>query len=76
MNTVYVPSKGPQDWQSLLAEPEKHWRRGYSAMELAERWEAADGFPTELKLPLSHRFPGIRALLEPIRQKVEEAVER
>jgi hypothetical protein len=32
-------------------------------MELAERWEAADGFPTEVKLPLNHRFPGIRALL-------------
>lgn len=40
---------GPSDWQSLLADPEKHWRSGYSACTLAHCWEAAsDGFPSEV----------------------------
>lgn len=63
MSTIYIPSKGPQDWQSLLAEPERHWRRGYSAMELAECWEAAAGFPSEILAPLSSSFPAIRPLI-------------
>lgn len=42
---IYVPTTGPESWKSLLAEPEKHWRKGYSARTLAESWEAAAGFP-------------------------------
>jgi len=41
-------TSGPQDWQQLLADPEKHWRKGYSARTLAHSWEAADGFPAEV----------------------------
>lgn len=47
----------------MLAEPEKHWRRGYSAMELAECWEASEGFPSEILAPLSGSFPAIRPLI-------------
>jgi hypothetical protein len=39
---------GPDDWQKLLAKPEKQWRTGYSARTLAHCWEAADGFPPEV----------------------------
>jgi uncharacterized protein DUF6946 len=31
MNKIYLPTVGPQDWQKLLADPEKEWRTGYSA---------------------------------------------
>ena len=24
-------TSGPDDWQKMLADPEKHWRSGYSA---------------------------------------------
>lgn len=41
-------TKGPQDWQALLADPEKHWRTGFSARTLAHCWEAADGLPCEI----------------------------
>jgi hypothetical protein len=41
-------TSGPQDWQALLADPEKHWRKGYSARTMAHSWEAADGFPPEV----------------------------
>ena len=34
----------------MLAQPERHWRRGYSARTLAHSWEAANGFPVEVEL--------------------------
>ncbi len=45
---LYVPTRGPDDWQRLLADPVKHWKAGYSARALAECWEAADGWPPEV----------------------------
>lgn len=40
---------GPHDWQALLADPEKHWRTGFSARTLANCWEAAEGLPPEVE---------------------------
>ena len=48
MSRVYVPSGGPGAWQALLADPVKHWARGYSARTLAHAWEAQAGFPPEI----------------------------
>lgn len=45
---ILVPSAGPSDWRRLLADPEKHWRDGYSAKAAAERWEASTGLPPEI----------------------------
>jgi hypothetical protein len=42
-------TKGPDDWQALLADPKKHWRTGYSARTLAHCWEAAQGLPLEIR---------------------------
>jgi hypothetical protein len=25
---IFIPATKPEDWKSLLAEPEKHWRKG------------------------------------------------
>ncbi len=50
MNKMYLPTIGPQDWQKLLADPEKQWRTGYSARTIAYAWEAAKGhFPPEVE---------------------------
>jgi hypothetical protein len=49
LNNIYIPTTKPEDWQSLLADPEKHWRRGYSARALAYCWQEADGFPDCVK---------------------------
>ncbi|MFQ5736776.1 MAG: hypothetical protein ACE5GY_07935 [Thermodesulfobacteriota bacterium] len=49
MNKIYIPSRGPEDWQQFLAEPEKQWKKGYSAKALAYCWEEADGFPVCVK---------------------------
>lgn len=49
MKRIYIPTEKSEDWRTFLAEPEKQWRKGYSARELAECWESADGFPTAVQ---------------------------
>ncbi len=49
MNHIYIPTSSPGDWRKFLAEPEKQWRSGYSAKELAECWERSNGFPAEFQ---------------------------
>lgn len=48
MARIYLPSPGPDAWKQFLAEPDKQWRKGYSARTLAHAWEAADGLPPEI----------------------------
>jgi hypothetical protein len=49
MKRIYSPTSSPEDWRKLLASPEKHWKPGYSAWELAHCWEAARGFPASFQ---------------------------
>lgn len=50
MSKIFIPTTKPEDWQRLLAEPDKHWRTGYSAKALAYCWqEAQDDFPTSVR---------------------------
>lgn len=46
--TILVPTQGVDDWKRLLADPQKHWQEGYSAMSTAFSWEAAKGLPREV----------------------------
>ena len=48
MSKILIPSSGPDDWQQFLADPQKQWKRGYSAMAAALSWEAAQGLPPEV----------------------------
>ena len=49
MNNIYIPTSGVEDWRKLLADPEKHWRTGFSARTIACAWENANGFPPEIQ---------------------------
>jgi hypothetical protein len=49
MKRIYIPTTATEDWRKLLASPEKHWKTGYSAWELANCWESAKGFPASLR---------------------------
>src|SRR3990167_2625551 len=49
MAKFYVPTEGVGSWRKLLAEPDKHWREGFSARSLAYCWEEAQGFPASVK---------------------------
>ena len=50
MKRIFVPTQNGSDWQRLLAKPELHWKKGYSAMTAAAAWEGApDGkLPNEI----------------------------
>jgi len=62
MTNIFLPSTGPSDWQRLLADPQKHWVKGYSARTLAHSWEAADGFPPEVASVLN-QSPELRGIV-------------
>lgn len=50
MVNIYVPARCPEDWRPLLAQPNKHWRTGYSANALAHAWmEQQTDFPSSVK---------------------------
>ena len=57
---------GPSDWQSMLADPVKHWRTGYSARTLAHSWEAAEGFPPEVGAAFASSTDSLLAGIEPL----------
>ena len=64
MSKFYVPTNGVNAWQSLLADPVKHWKTGYSARALAYCWEEAQGFPAEIKsLFKDTEYEGLEFLL-------------
>ncbi len=76
---IFISTTGPEDWKQFHAEPEKHWRTGYSARTLAYCWESADGFPPEVKsvfsrseivafqnLKLLMAFPEYKVYLPPL----------
>ncbi len=41
MSRLHIATRCPSDWRTRLGDPEKHWRRKYSAMETAISWELA-----------------------------------
>lgn len=60
---IFLPSNSAEDWRALLADPDKHWRAGYSARSAAERWEAANGMPEEVSAVFEHARLGPVELL-------------
>lgn len=65
MSNIYIPCTGPEKWREFLADPELHWRTGYSAKTLAYSWSEAEGFPDEVSAVLrsSPQFHEIELLL-------------
>ncbi len=54
MKRIVVPTTSAEDWKRGLADPELHWKPGYSAMTLARSWEAAHPHvPTEISEALA-----------------------
>lgn len=61
--TIYIPAQSPDDWQKLLAEPNLHWKTGYSARTLAYAWHSANGFPDEIRVILEQSlFPPFQTM--------------
>ena len=49
MSKFFIPTNKPKDWKPLLADPDKHWKTGYSAKALAYAWQEATDFPPEVR---------------------------
>jgi len=54
MNRIYVPMTDLDDWKRLLADPDRQWKSGFSAMSIAQSWYAAKGFPANILSMLSN----------------------
>lgn len=48
MSRLFSEGLGPAVWRAGLADPQRHWKRGRSARELAVSWEAQRISPTGL----------------------------
>ena len=68
MTRILRATTGPDDWKALLADPDKHWRTGYSAKTTALSWEAASpDLPPEIAALLG---PGAALQLAIVEHKV------
>lgn len=56
MSNIFIATRGAADWRSRLGDPEKHWRRGKSAMETAVMWENAAQEVSGLPKPVTEIF--------------------
>ena len=56
MGKILLPSDGPNGWKRFLAQPDLHWKTGYSARTLAHSWEAAKSIPPEVSAIMSEAF--------------------
>lgn len=63
MTCIYRPTAGPEDWRTFLADPELHWKTGYSARAMAQSWEESAGLPSEIRKTLAAHFD---AEIEPL----------
>jgi hypothetical protein len=50
----YRSIKKVDDWKYLLAEPDKHWKTGFSAKTLAHCWHENNDFPVEVRRIVSN----------------------
>jgi Domain of unknown function (DUF6946) len=71
---ILIPTWTADDWQRLLAEPDKHWRSGYSAKALAHCWQAAQDFPPSVRAVFTESqfelFHGLEMLLGIVEHRV------
>jgi hypothetical protein len=65
MTRIRIPTTSPDDWHPFLANPDRHWVRGYSAMATALSWEAASpDLPPEIAAILGPQAELLLALPE------------
>jgi len=62
---IFIPSINSESWKELLADPQKHWRDGYSAKSVALSWENQNAIPIEIHDALANEslFANIELLI-------------
>ena len=46
---ILIPTDGPETWKRFLADPDKQWKSGCSAMSTAYSWENNEDMPVEIR---------------------------
>ncbi len=72
MRLIHRPTDAG-DWKHFLADPDKHWKPGYSAHCLACCWEGSDGLSPVVRAAFqaSDRYREIEPLLAIPEAKVD-----
>lgn len=52
MSRICINTRGASDWRDRLANPQRQWKRGYSAFEAAVSWELAARLGTGIPEPI------------------------
>ena len=60
---IYKPTSSADCWKEFLADPEKQWKKGYSARSMAHAWETYNGLPKRIKKALSPISENIEPLI-------------
>lgn len=70
---IFTPTKDAESWRDLLADKDKHWKIGYSAMSTALSWEGSESIPKEVYNVISENpdFKDLELLLVLPEYKVE-----
>src|SRR3954463_3872801 len=66
MSRIHIATAGLADWKSRLADPEKHWKRGRSAFELAVSWELARQRPSQMPAEIEELLRTTPGLANPV----------
>ncbi len=45
---IFIPTENAESWRNFLADKDKHWKAGFSAMSTAYSWENSEGIPIEI----------------------------
>jgi len=52
MSRIHVATRGIGNWRERLANPDRQWKRGFSAFETAVAWECASSAESQLPQPI------------------------
>ena len=70
---ILIPTTDFESWKGFLADKNKHWKVGYSAMSTAISWEKSGDLPLEIRKVISEdaKFKEIELLLAIPEYKVD-----
>jgi len=70
---IFVPTKDADCWKELLADKNKQWKLGFSAMSTAISWEKSKNIPAEIQSVLTEnpKFKDLELLLAIPEYKVD-----
>ena len=63
MAKFFIQTRGIESWQERLVQPERQWKDGQSAKQLAMSWQSAKGFPEVVeKVFVDSKLPEFKGL--------------